>query len=611
LSLDQELPRPTWERRLGAALTTIAFLIYPLLLWRGWGRWNDVLVDFGRELYVPWRLAEGDLLYRDIAYFNGPLSPYWNAMWFSVTGPSLMTMTIVNAVITGLFAVLLHRVISKVSGSIAAGASLLFFFPVFACGHFPGIANYNFLSPYSHEMTHGLFLGLAAMRMGLTGRLEGQWARALFCGFLLGLCFLTKAEVFIASLGAIGWMFMLAMGTESNGYWKRVGLVLGGFIAAPLIAFGLLSTKLSGTEAMLGVLGSWTGIFGSNAAQGMFYGTISGVDALGDNLKAMGANFGWLLMLFLPAALMDMALVKKNTQVQWACGLLYAAGIGALFYSNHWTPQEWMLSARSMPLIALIAVIVAARLAWKRPGPTGRRWAARSSFAMFSLLMLLKVLFIVIFPHYGFALAVCAAALMFSVLMEWLPGSAILAKSQSAVLRCAVMGWIIATSVGFWSMSEASFAEKNVLVGKGADAFWSAANQGADIRGEGVRQLLEKIEALTAPSQTVLVLPEGIMVNYLARRKTPTRHINFMPPELDLFGERNIVQDLRDAPAPAACALIHKNTIEYGFPYFGTDYGQSIMNWVRRRYRPDWQFAQPPLDPRTGFGFGIGFLGPR
>ena len=45
-----------------------------MLAWT-WGTWPDVLVDFGGELYVPWRLAEGDVLYRDVAYFTGPLSP--------------------------------------------------------------------------------------------------------------------------------------------------------------------------------------------------------------------------------------------------------------------------------------------------------------------------------------------------------------------------------------------------------------------------------------------------------------------------------------------------------------------------------------------------------
>ena len=36
-----------------------------LLAWT-WRAWPDPLVDFGRELYVPWRLAEGDALFRDV-----------------------------------------------------------------------------------------------------------------------------------------------------------------------------------------------------------------------------------------------------------------------------------------------------------------------------------------------------------------------------------------------------------------------------------------------------------------------------------------------------------------------------------------------------------------
>ena len=61
-----------------------------------WRAWPDPVVDFGRELYVPWRLAQGDTLFRDIAWFNGPLSPYWNALWFRAFGTGLMTIVLVN-----------------------------------------------------------------------------------------------------------------------------------------------------------------------------------------------------------------------------------------------------------------------------------------------------------------------------------------------------------------------------------------------------------------------------------------------------------------------------------------------------------------------------------
>ena len=61
-----------------------------------WRRWPDLLIDFGRELYVPWQLASGAVLYEDIAYFNGPLSAYWNALLFRWFGPSLLTLVVAN-----------------------------------------------------------------------------------------------------------------------------------------------------------------------------------------------------------------------------------------------------------------------------------------------------------------------------------------------------------------------------------------------------------------------------------------------------------------------------------------------------------------------------------
>ena len=45
-----------------------------MLAWT-WGTWPDVLIDFGRELYIAWQLAAGKTLYADIPYFHGPLSP--------------------------------------------------------------------------------------------------------------------------------------------------------------------------------------------------------------------------------------------------------------------------------------------------------------------------------------------------------------------------------------------------------------------------------------------------------------------------------------------------------------------------------------------------------
>jgi hypothetical protein len=64
-----------------------------------WRTWPDVLIDFGNELYIPWRLSCGDRLYRDIVFSMGPLSQHVNALLFRLFGVSLGTLIWVNLAI--------------------------------------------------------------------------------------------------------------------------------------------------------------------------------------------------------------------------------------------------------------------------------------------------------------------------------------------------------------------------------------------------------------------------------------------------------------------------------------------------------------------------------
>ena len=74
-------------------MTTLALLAV------SWRRSAHFLVDFGRELYVPWQLTQGKVLYQDLAYFNGPLSPHFNATLFRVFGVGITTLIVVNTLL--------------------------------------------------------------------------------------------------------------------------------------------------------------------------------------------------------------------------------------------------------------------------------------------------------------------------------------------------------------------------------------------------------------------------------------------------------------------------------------------------------------------------------
>ena len=74
-------------RIVGPIVVAVAALV---MLGRSWAKWPDVLVDFGQQLYLPWRLAEGQRLYADLAYFHGRLpstsTPCGTACWGPACG---------------------------------------------------------------------------------------------------------------------------------------------------------------------------------------------------------------------------------------------------------------------------------------------------------------------------------------------------------------------------------------------------------------------------------------------------------------------------------------------------------------------------------------------
>ena len=74
-TLDHTLDSPPLPNskidRWGPIFILLSFLIMAVI---SWGKWMDILVDFDLQVYIPWQLSQGQVLYKDITYFHGPLA---------------------------------------------------------------------------------------------------------------------------------------------------------------------------------------------------------------------------------------------------------------------------------------------------------------------------------------------------------------------------------------------------------------------------------------------------------------------------------------------------------------------------------------------------------
>jgi hypothetical protein len=121
-----------------------------------WNRWLDPIIDAGRDLYVPLRLAEGARLYRDVAYNYPPLTPYSLAGIVRVFGSSLGLYIAIGCVVAAAAACGVYVLARRTAGVDAAFAATLMFVTLCVAGR----PNFNFFFPYAHSMTFGAMFAM-------------------------------------------------------------------------------------------------------------------------------------------------------------------------------------------------------------------------------------------------------------------------------------------------------------------------------------------------------------------------------------------------------------------------------------------------------------------
>lgn len=562
-----------------------------------WMAWPDLLVDFGRELYVPWRLTQGEALYRDVAHYNGPLSPYWNALWFGLFGVSLRVLVLVNLAGLALLTALLYGLLCGIAGRFAATVACLLLLGVFAFGQYSGIGNYNFVCPYSHDMTHGMILSvLAVCCMARYDRRSGRgWLVA--AGLALGLGFLTRIEAFLPGAAAV--LLMLCgslrghrpVGSRAAG---DAACLAAAMLLPPLVAWALLRQAMPAGQALRGVLGSWTVLWAGAAPAMPYFREGMGIADPVLNLKRM---LEWTLgyvAVFLPALAVARVLPADRRSSPILPAVVFLVTGAALV--GLWWQAAPLEAARPWPLFALATLCI---FFWPRRrdssnGPERGRRLRAAGFSIFALLLLGKIILNARINHYGFVMAMPAAMLLVAALLTWIPEWIARRGGEPRLFQAVALAVIAAFVVPHLQWTGNWLRQKGVVLGRGADAFRT------DARGKPVGQALEFVEQVIGPNETPVVLPEGVMLNYLGRRANPTPYQNFMPTEMAVFGESTILDSLRARP-PDWIILVHKDTSEFKARFFGKDYARQIGDWVRANYREVRTiYARPFVDDRFG-----------
>jgi 4-amino-4-deoxy-L-arabinose transferase-like glycosyltransferase len=547
-----------------------------------WQKWPDLFVDFGVQLYVPWKLSTGAILYRDVAYLTGgPFSQYFDALVFRLFGASVLTLVFANLIILALLLLVVYRAFYRDGDQGTALMACLSILLAFAFEHYSDYGIFNYVTPYSEEIYHGLVLSVLAVA------LLGQWVKtqnprvALASGFCAGLVFLTKAEVFLALVFAVMAALLLAwrISRQARSVLKGVCLMIASGLVPLLIFFFYFLRYGTCGQSLAWTCWAWTPLLTTSAARDPFYRWCLGLDAPRVYLHQTFLQFAALA-----AILAVCAIVFRFCHRGWRALAAWVVMAAALAWPAwHF---KWEDCGHCLPLLCLTLLILLCRRARKSGWQSATIFAA--IWTIFSLVMLAKLGFNTRIWHYGFALAmpafVASVYLLFRVLPDALQKVGVPRKLWRSFIGAFLGLALFQLTLG----SKFVYQKKTVPIASGADRLYTspATEPLFDEPGPRMADAFSWMEANTPANTTVAALPAGAMMNFLLRRANPSGYLRWNPAELAAFGRTNMTRAFEQHP-PDYVLLFGVDNSEFGYRFFGDKpaFGQDLVQWIDSHYR--------------------------
>lgn len=101
---------------------------------------------------------------------------------------------------------------------------------------------------------------------------------------------------------------------------------------------------------------------------------------------------------------------------------------------------------------------------------------------------------------------------------------------------------------------------------------------------ESIYDTVNYIQNNTNKDDTILVLPEGAAINFLTNRKSNNKYYYLIPPNIEIFGEENIVKDLEN-DLPDYIVIQPMSYINFKETFFCESFGLKICNIIPKYYK--------------------------
>lgn len=502
---------------------------------------GNIIVDCGREVYYPTQILLGKVLYKDIFNIYGPFSYMYNALLFKLFGINLNVLYISGCISAFAIVTLIYLIARKFLSEFISFSIALFTIST-------GVLNvklFNFVFPYSYSMLYGLVAFLVSF-LFLLKYIENSPKISYFyvSTFFAGLCFANKYE-FIPYLFVILYVIFTTKPLKLKEYYY----IIFNLLFFPIFSFGVLFLQGLTVNDLILSSSLLKKMAQSQTLKYMYQHT--GVFFHKETPKLLISKF---IETSVPVILLLFSSGKKKIisiplNIVAIFLILRFFGVSSFvflpLFITIWFVLDFKTIRKNRPLTILLISAIAI------------------SFKNFCGLL--------IFGYGNFILSFLLVAIVALISEKF--------KDKKSFLSLAGFYFIFVSVIlaipSFYDLTEKSY----VLTTKRGKVYTEKEYY------ESTNELVNYISKYTKKSDTIIILPEGSLVNFLSDRRSDNYYNSLIPLYWEVFGDDKLIEHFNNTKPEYIILNNWDSSKDY---YLGTicnDYAFKFCSYIAKNYK--------------------------
>lgn len=504
---------------------------------------GHLLVDCGREAYYSMQVLQGKVLYKDIFNIYGPFSYMFNAVLFKIFGVNLNILYLSGCVCAFLITSLTYMIAKRFTSGFVSLAISVFTIMV-------GVLNtnlFNMIFPYSYGMLYGIVAVLFSIRLLL--KYEETPKKPLYLylsGLCAGLCLANKYE-FLPYFLVI---FYAAYKIKPLNL-KQYGILIISLILVPAASFAILflqGMKLQDIVTTGLIINKMT----HTQTLSYFYQHV-GVFLHQKTIPFLTQKF---FAVIIPLSLLFFAASRKN---KFVAGIL--ALISAFWIFRNVNVDSYVF----LPILIVLWFVFNFKSIHKN--------TKLMILTLSTILLNMKIFWGLLIFCYGTYLVNLSFITIIALVLDRF--------KEKNINQKVIASYLIIASISFYFINMPRLHSKMHALSTPRGKIYIEENL-----FPSTDKLIKYIQTNTKQTDTVMIFPEGQLINFLAERKSDNTYGSLIPLYIETFGEDKIIAHFKKTK-PEYIIFNNWDYHEYSYRYICNDYAQTFCTFVTQNYIPE------------------------